>query len=61
MPRGEVGLIFASIGLSKGVLDNELYGALLLMVLVTILITPPLIRLKLAKRNDIATPTQDEV
>ena len=61
MPRGEVGLIFASIGLSKGVLDNELYGALLLMVLVTTLITPPLIRLKLAKRNDIATPTQVEV
>jgi Kef-type K+ transport system membrane component KefB len=61
MPRGEVGLIFASIGLSKGVLDDELYGALLLMVLVTTLITPPLIRLKLAKRNDIATPTQVEV
>ena len=61
MPRGEVGLIFASIGLSKGVLDNELYGALLLMVLVTTLITPPLIRLKLARRNDIATPTQVEV
>jgi len=51
-PRGEVGLIFASIGLSKGILDNELYGALLLMVLVTTLITPPLLRLKLAKRQE---------
>ena len=61
MPRGEVGLIFASIGLSKGVLDDELYGALLLMVLVTTLITPPLIRLKLAKRDDLATPTSVEV
>lgn len=61
MPRGEVGLIFASIGLSKGVLDDELYGALLLMVLVTTLITPPLIRLKLAKRDDLATPTPVEV
>ena len=50
IPRGEVGLIFASIGLSKGVLDGELYGALLLMVLVTTLITPPLLRLKLAGR-----------
>ena len=61
MPRGEVGLILASIGLSKGVLDDELYGALLLMVLVTTLITPPLIRLKLAKRDDLATPTSVEV
>lgn len=51
-PRGEVGVIFASIGLSKGILDNELYGALLLMVLVTTLITPPLLRLKLAKRHE---------
>ena len=50
IPRGEVGLIFASIGLSKGVLDDELYGALLLMILVTTLVTPPLIRLKLAGR-----------
>ena len=52
IPRGEVGLIFASIGLSKGILDNELYGALLLMVLVTTLITPPLLRLKLSKRQE---------
>ncbi len=52
IPRGEVGLIFASIGLSKGILDNELYGALLLMVLVTTLITPPLLRLKLSKRHE---------
>jgi Kef-type K+ transport system membrane component KefB len=51
-PRGEVGVIFASIGLSKGILDNELYGALLLMVLVTTLITPPLLRLRLAKRHE---------
>ena len=52
IPRGEVGLIFASIGLSKGILDDELYGALLLMVLVTTLITPPLLRLKLAKHQE---------
>ena len=52
IPRGEVGLIFASIGLSKGVLDDELYGALLLMILITTLITPPLLRLKLAKSQE---------
>ena len=44
IPRGEVGLIFASIGLAQGVLDDELYGALLLVVLVTTVVTPPLLR-----------------
>jgi hypothetical protein len=38
-PRGEVGLIFASIGLANGVLDKDLYGALLMVVLVTTIIT----------------------
>jgi Na+:H+ antiporter len=44
VPRGEVGLIFASIGLSQGVLDDELYGALLLVVLLSTLVTPPVLR-----------------
>ena len=35
IPRGEVGLIFASIGLANGVIDKDLYGALLMVVLVT--------------------------
>ena len=47
IPRGEVGLIFASIGLSNGVLDPDLYGALLVVVLVTTLMTPPLLRLRI--------------
>lgn len=46
IPRGEVGLIFATIGLSAGVLDKDLYGALLLVVLVTTLVTPPVLRLR---------------
>jgi len=61
IPRGEVGLIFASIGLSKGVLDDKLYGALLLMVLVTTVLTPPLLRQKLMRRKDFSATTQVEV
>lgn len=61
IPRGEVGLIFASIGLSKGVLDDKLYGALLLMVLVTTVLTPPLLRQKLMRRKDFSVTTQVEV
>lgn len=48
VPRGEVGLIFASIGLSNGVLDDELYASLLIVMLVTTLITPPALRWRLA-------------
>ncbi len=44
LPRGEVGLIFATIGLSNGVLDEDLYAALLLVVLATTLMTPPLLK-----------------
>lgn len=49
IPRGEVGLIFASIGLSRGVLNEDLYGAVLLMVLVTTVITPPLLTMRMKK------------
>ena len=51
IPRGEVGLIFASIGLTQGILDDELYGAVLLMVLVTTVITPPLLKIRLGRRG----------
>jgi Kef-type K+ transport system membrane component KefB len=41
VPRGEVGLIFAQMGLATGALAPDLFGALMLMVLVTTLVTPP--------------------
>ena len=44
IPRGEVGLIFATIGLREGILGGNLYAALLLVVLATTLVTPPLLR-----------------
>ena len=47
LPRGEVGLIFAGIGLREGVLGGDLYAALLLVVLATTLVTPPLLRARL--------------
>jgi len=47
MPRGEVGLIFASIGKSLGVISDALFSAVVLMVVVTTLITPPLLKLVL--------------
>src|SRR5918995_3049944 len=44
LPRGEVGLIFATIGLQNGVLGGDLYAALLLVVLATTLVTPQLLK-----------------
>ena len=43
-PRGEVGLIFAQIGLAAGILTNRLFSAILLMVIGTTLIAPPLLK-----------------
>ncbi len=47
IPRGEVGLVFATIGLGTGVFGQDVYGALLLVVLATTLLTPPLLRRRL--------------
>jgi Kef-type K+ transport system membrane component KefB len=40
VPRGEVGLIFAQMGLAAGAVSAGEYGALMLMVLVTTFLTP---------------------
>ena len=44
IPRGEVGLIFAQIGLSTKLLSAGLYSAVALMVMLTTFIAPPLLR-----------------
>lgn len=44
LPRGEVGLIFAQMGLASGVLTPGLFSAVLLMVLVTTFLAPPLLK-----------------
>lgn len=43
VPRGEVGLIFAQMGLATGAIASDLFGAIMLMVLATTLVTPPLL------------------
>jgi Kef-type K+ transport system membrane component KefB len=44
LPRGEVELIVAQTGLAIGALDASLFGAITLMVLLTTLLSPPLIQ-----------------
>ena len=43
IPRGEVGLIFASMGLVSGALQKGEYSALLVMVMLTTFVAPPLL------------------
>jgi Kef-type K+ transport system membrane component KefB len=56
IPRGEVGLIFASIGLTlvvrgEPIIDAATYSAVVIMVMLTTLITPPALKWSLNKRR----------
>lgn len=44
IPRGEVGLIFAQMGLATGAIDVALFSAIALMVMVTTFAGPPLLQ-----------------
>ncbi|MEK7615536.1 MAG: cation:proton antiporter [Patescibacteria group bacterium] len=44
VPRGEVGIVFATIGFQKGILTPELFGASMIMVLLTTMLTPILLK-----------------
>ncbi len=58
-PRGEVGLIFAQIGLTAGILSGRLFSAILFVVIATTLVTPPLLQWTLRGRG--ATLDEDSV
>ena len=49
IPRGEVGLIFASIGKGLGVVTDEVFSVIVIMVIVTTLVTPPILSAMLKK------------
>jgi Kef-type K+ transport system membrane component KefB len=54
IPRGEVGLIFANIGLGltiggKPVVDSAVYSAIVVMVIATTLVTPPALKWSLSR------------
>lgn len=44
IPRGEVGLIFASVGKGLGVVNDEVFSAVVIMVVVTTMIAPVALR-----------------
>jgi Kef-type K+ transport system membrane component KefB len=44
LPRGEVGLVFASIGRTLGVIDDAVFSSIVLMIIVTSLMAPPFLK-----------------
>lgn len=52
VPRGEVGLIFAELGRSSGVFNNEIYATLVIVIAYTTLFTPFWLRLFYKKFGD---------
>jgi Kef-type K+ transport system membrane component KefB len=51
VPRGEVGVVVAQIGLALAVIGPELYGVVLCMAVATTLIAPPFIKLLFASER----------
>lgn len=43
VPRGEVGLIFAATGQRLGIVSNELFGVIIIVVILSTLLTPPIL------------------
>jgi Kef-type K+ transport system membrane component KefB len=62
IPRGEVGLIFAGIGatlmlanangISEPVINSQTFGVVVMMVLITTLMTPPLLKWSMARTKE---------
>jgi Kef-type K+ transport system membrane component KefB len=50
VPRGEVGVVIASLGLTAGVFNNRIYAIIVAMSLLTAMVTPPVLAW-LLKRN----------
>lgn len=51
VPRGEVGLIFAMIGKSLGVVSDEVFSVIIAMVILTTLFTPPILTFLLKRHG----------
>jgi Kef-type K+ transport system membrane component KefB len=60
VPRGEVGMIVASIGLRMGLISSDLYSIVIFMVIVTTLLTPPVLA-KMISKGFVKKKEEEEV
>ena len=59
--RGEVGLIVAGYGLANGLIGREVFSASVIVVLVTTMVTPPLLRLVFPHRPHLAPAVEETI
>ena len=50
IPRGEVGMVVAQLGLAMGILTEQIYGIVVFMAVATTLVAPPLLKLAYRER-----------
>jgi Kef-type K+ transport system membrane component KefB len=58
VPRGEVGVVIASLGLVAGVFNNRIYAIIVAMSLLTAMVTPPVLAWLLKRNNSNETIDQ---
>ncbi|MDQ6707023.1 MAG: cation:proton antiporter, partial [Acidobacteriota bacterium] len=61
IPRGEVGMVVAQIGLGMGVITQPVYSVVVFMAVATTLVAPPLIKIAFKKVNSAGRPAFDGV
>ena len=54
VPRGEVGLIFAQLGLDTGIIQQRTFNAVVLVVMLTTFVAPPLLKQIFGRRDRLA-------
>ena len=58
IPRGEVGLVFAGVGSASGVLSKPLEAAVIMMVILTTFLAPPLLRFVFPQPDIVASESK---
>ena len=58
-PRGEVGLIVASLGLSLGAIPTQIFSVVVIMSILTTLVVPPILRILYAGHPETAISPED--
>ena len=64
IPRGEVGLVFAGVGSASGALSESTEAAIIMMVILTTFVAPPLLRLVFVEETEnesSSTETQESL
>jgi len=69
LPRGEVGLVFAGVGSASGALSRPLEAAIIVMVISTTFLAPPMLRVVFQSSNagepalsaEVASATAEDV